>query len=218
MLSEMRELAIYGAGGFGREVFCLVNKINEVSPTWKTIGFFDDGVGKGTAVGGYGYVLGGMDELNEWDKELDVVVAVGSIRNLMNITGRITNPRICFPNVFHPDVVFADRSTFSCGKGNIVQRASAFSCDVTIGDFNIFNGGTVLGHDVRMGSFNVLMPAVRVSGGVSAGDSNFLGISSIVLQGLRMGDNVTLSAGSVLMTKPKSGCLYMGNPAKRTEF
>jgi len=30
----MKDIAIYGAGGFGREVACLINKINEVNPTW----------------------------------------------------------------------------------------------------------------------------------------------------------------------------------------
>ena len=40
----MKKIAIYGAGGFGREVACLLNKINEVEPTWDLVGFFDDGV------------------------------------------------------------------------------------------------------------------------------------------------------------------------------
>ncbi|MEG2122093.1 MAG: serine acetyltransferase, partial [Rikenellaceae bacterium] len=39
----MKEIAIYGFGGFGREVACLINMINEVTPQWKIIGFFDDG-------------------------------------------------------------------------------------------------------------------------------------------------------------------------------
>ena len=38
----MNNIAIYGAGGFGREVACLIKRINEKSPTWNLIGFFDD--------------------------------------------------------------------------------------------------------------------------------------------------------------------------------
>ena len=38
----MKDIAIYGAGGFGREVACLIKRINEKAPTWNFIGFFDN--------------------------------------------------------------------------------------------------------------------------------------------------------------------------------
>ena len=31
----MKDIAIIGAGGFGKEVACIINKINEIKPTWK---------------------------------------------------------------------------------------------------------------------------------------------------------------------------------------
>ena len=35
-----KDIAIYGAGGFGREVFCLINKLNAASEgSWNVIGF-----------------------------------------------------------------------------------------------------------------------------------------------------------------------------------
>ena len=214
----MNKRAIYGAGGFGREVFCLIQKINAVSPQWDVIGFFDDGKPKGEPVGRYGKVLGGVDEVNSWPEPLAVVVAVGSTENMKKIVGGIPSPKISFPHIIHPDGGYADEESVTMGKGNIVQRNSAFSCDVKMGDFNVFNGGTVLGHDVVLGSYNVLMPAVRISGSTTVGDANFFGISSIVLQGLKVGNGVTLSAGSVLMRKTKDGKLYIGNPAKIMEF
>lgn len=214
----MKKIAIYGAGGLGREVYCILQKINVVSPQWEVVGFFDDGKPKGERVGHYGSVLGGIKEVNEWRESLAVVIAIASTENMRKIAEGIKNPAISFPNIIHPEVVYADESSVLMGKGNIVQRGSAFSCDVRIGDFNIFNGGTVLGHDVVMGSYNMLMPAVRISGGTILGNLNFFGISSIVLQGLTIGNGIKLSAGSVLMKKPKDGKLYIGNPAKIIEF
>ena len=40
----MKDIAIYGAGGLGREVACLIRMINESKeiPEWNFIGFFDD--------------------------------------------------------------------------------------------------------------------------------------------------------------------------------
>ena len=210
----MNKLAIYGAGGFGREVYCLIQKINAVSRQWEVVGFFDDGKQAGDPVGHYGKVLGGMSEVNAWPEPLSIVLAMGSVDNIRKIAQGILNPLITFPNIIHPDVIYADESSMKMGKGNIIQRGSAFSCDIQIGDFNVFNGGTVLGHDVVLGSCNILMPAVRISGGTTVGDENFFGISSIVLQGIKIGNRVSLAAGSVLMRKPKDGKLYLGNPAK----
>ena len=214
----MKKIAIYGAGGFGREVYCLIMKLNEQILTWDVIGFFDDGKEKGEMVGSYGQILGGIKEVNEWKEELAIVIAVGNTKNISHISQCIDNKFITFPNIIHPDVVFADSKSMKMGMGNIIQRASAFSCDVRIGDFNVFNGGTVLGHDVILGSYNVLMPAVRISGGTIIGNSNFFGIASIVLQGKTVGNNISLGAGSVLMKKPKDGKTYIGNPAKLMEF
>lgn len=42
----MKDIAIFGAGGFGREVACLIRSINECidvdEERWNFIGFFDD--------------------------------------------------------------------------------------------------------------------------------------------------------------------------------
>jgi len=214
----MKQIAIYGAGGFGREVACLLNKINEVEPTWELVGFFDDGIEKGTQVSHFGKVLGGIDELNAWTSELSIAITIGSPKIVQTLVSKITNPNIQFPNIIAPTVYFADKDTFKIGKGNIIQKHCSFSCDVTIGDFNVMDGADVFGHDDVVGSFNTFMPAMRISGEVTIGDGNFFGVGSIILQQIKIGNNIRLGAGSVLMRKPKDGCLYMGNPAKKTEL
>lgn len=214
----MKQIAIYGAGGFGREVACLLNKINEVEPTWDLVGFFDDGIEKGMQVSHFGKVLGGIDELNAWTSELSIAITIGSPKIVQTLVSKITNPNIQFPNIIAPTVYFADKDTFKIGKGNIIQKHCSFSCDVTIGDFNVMDGADVFGHDDIVGSFNTFMPAMRISGEVTIGNCNFFGVGSIILQQIKIGNNIRLGAGSVLMRKPKDGCLYMGNPAKKTEL
>lgn len=214
----MKKIAIYGAGGFGREVACLLNKINAVEPTWELVGFFDDNASlKGAKVSHFGKVLGGIDDLNAWESELSVAITIGSPKIVKLIVSEITNPKIDFPNIIAPTVYFSDSETFHIGKGNIIQKHCSFSCDVTIGDFNVMDGADVFGHDDVVGSFNTFMPAMRISGEVQIGDCNFFGVGSIILQQIKIGDNIRLGAGSVLMRKPKDGFLYMGNPAKKFE-
>ena len=211
----MKDIAIYGAGGFGREVACFIRKD---LPEWNIIGFFDDGKVKDSSVLPFGKILGGIDELNAWEREIAIAIPIGNPKTVKRLVSKITNPKVHFPNIIHPNFKMLDDTSFTIGKGNIITSDCRVSCNVSIGDFNVLNGAVIVGHDANIGSFNSFMPAVRISGEVKIGDCNFFGVSSIVLQQIKIGNEIKLSAGSVLMTKPKDGNLYMGNPAKRTEF
>lgn len=50
---DMKDIAIYGAGGFGREVLTLVEEVNRDRKEYNFIGFFDDGKKKGEVVNNY---------------------------------------------------------------------------------------------------------------------------------------------------------------------
>jgi Predicted nucleoside-diphosphate sugar epimerases len=67
-----KEIAIVGAGGLGREVLALINAL----PEWKVIGFFDDGLEKGSTVDDY-EVLGNREDLFHWPEKISVVIAIG---------------------------------------------------------------------------------------------------------------------------------------------
>lgn len=212
----MKDIAIYGAGGLGREVACMLHNINKVSRKWNLIGFFDK-IEKGER-NEYGEVLGDLEEVNSWKTPLSVVIAIGNSNIVKRLVTSISNPVIDFPNIFATDIFIADENNVSFGQGNIIRAGCRFSCNVDIGNFNILNGFVALGHDVKIGNYNSIMPGVRISGEVTVGDNNFFGVGSIVLQQLKIGNSIKLGAGSVLMTKPKDGCLYIGNPALRFKF
>ena len=212
----MEDIAIYGAGGLGREIACLIRRINQQEAKWNFIGFFDDGKAAHSR-NEYGVILGGMDELNAWSKRLNVVIAIGIPETIKKVVERICNERIVFPNLVY-GFAYADEHTLHLGKGNIIGGSTYFSCNVELGDFNIFNGYVALGHDVKIGSYNVFMPAVRVSGEVTIGDENLFGVGSIILQRVKIGTKVHLGAGGVLMHKPKDKSLYVGNPAKLFKY
>lgn len=217
----MNDIAIFGAGGFGREVACLIRIINESlsEPKWNFIGFFDDNPElKGKMISHLGRCIGSTEDVNAYKNDLSLVMAIGSSVVVRKVVNKIWNPRIDYPNIIHPSFVMSDPVSFQIGVGNIIQNRCSVSTDVSIGSFNVLNGGISFGHDVRISSFNTIMPGVRISGEVTIGDDNFFGVGSIVLQQIKIGNHVRLGAGSVLMTKPKDGNLYMGNPAKKTVF
>ena len=214
----MKDIAIFGAGGFGREVACLIKRINEKEPTWNFIGFFDDNAElKGTR-NEYGTILGGLDVVNSWDKPLDVVLAIGSPRIVEKISKNIINPKIEFPNVIAPDVIIVDPENFSMGKGNLATYGCLFSCNTHIGNFNSFNSYITIGHDTIIGDCNSFMPAVRISGSVQIGNRNFFGVNSVVLQQLKIGNDTVIGGSSIVIRKTKDGNTYVGNPATRVKL
>jgi len=208
----VNDLIIYGAGGFGREIACLINAINKVEKQWDLVGFIDDGIEIGTK-NRYGSVLGGLSYINAFPEKVAVVISIADSSILQYLVHNISNPLVYYPNIIAPNVTIFDNDAFSAGKGNILFFGCRISCDVTIGDFNLFNGFVSLGHDVMMGSFNVLGPSTRISGNTTVGDSNYFGVQSIVLQGLKIGDKTRIGANSVIMRNTKSNSLYHGNPA-----
>lgn len=214
---KLKPIAIYGAGGFGREVACLLHQINETKPTWNFIGFFDDSkpVGEGNV---YGRILGGMSELNSWPSAISLVVAIGSPQTVKTLVEKIQNPLIDFPNIVAPTTLFLNREMVRLGHGNIICNFCLISCNVEIGDFNLLNGYIPVGHDTRIGHYNVIMPSTNISGGVEIGDCNFFGVHSVVLQYNKVGNNVRVGANSVIMRTAKDGFLYVGNPAIKMKF
>lgn len=214
----MKDIAIVGAGGFGKEVAAILLKINDHGPCWNLVGFFDDGIEEGTTISKYGDVLGGIEKLNDWKGSLSVVFAIGSPKVLQLLVSKIANPQINFPNIIHPEVFFADKETLKMGQGNVVVRGCSFSVDVKVGDFNQFNSISALAHDVEVGSYNVFMPLTRVSGEVQIGDANVFGLNTLILQGLKIGDRKRTGPGAVILTRPRKEGLYMGNPAKLTKL
>lgn len=211
---SMKDLAIYGAGGQGRELAAMIININKAEPTWNLVGFFDDGKQKGEEVSHYGKVLGGSAEVNAWTQPLCVIISLGSPMVRKIIRNKINNPLISFPNLIHPDFFVRDPETFKIGEGNVIMSECVATVNVTIGDFNLFAGSNVLTHDDVVGNYNVFMPDTRMSGEVVIGDCNLFGVGSIVIQQLTIGNEIRLGAGSVMMTKPTDGHTYLGVPAR----
>lgn len=212
----MRDIAIFGAGGFGRELACLINLKNKEKPIWNLIGFFDDNPALVGTCNEYGIILGGKDSLNSWAKPISVLMAIGSGSTVKKIVEKIHNQMVDYPNFIYKSS-YSDENNVKIGRGNIIINTH-FSCAVTIGDFNMTNGSVVFGHDDVIGNYNTFMPGVRVSGEVKVGNECFFGVGSIVLQQLKIGNRVKLGAGSVMMTKPKDDSIYIGNPAKLFKY
>lgn len=214
----MRDIAIYGAGGLGRETASALAYLFPKDEPRRFIGFFDDGKPKGEIIEGFGVCLGGIEELNFWPEPLEIALCFGDGHTTSIIYSKIKNPNISFPNLINSDIWFAHKESFLIGIGNIIHGKCEMSANIEIGNFNLFNGSVGIGHDVMIGDFNSFMPGCRISGEVKIGDFCVIGAMSFVKQQLKIGNGVHLSPLSPLLTKPKDNSTYIGNPAKLFKF
>ena len=131
----IKDIAIYGAGSLGREIACVIKKINEIKPTWNLIGFFDGISDIGTR-NEYGSVIGGINELNHYPSPLSVIFGIANSQVVQTLYREITSDNIDYPNIIAPDVTFMDKANYCIGKGNFLNVGCLISCNVRIGDFN----------------------------------------------------------------------------------
>ena len=99
------------------------------------------------------------------------------------------------------------------GEGNIIACACHFSCNITIGNANYFNGNVVLGHDVEIGDANFFASFSLVMGDTRIGSRNAFGVRSAVLPGATIGNDNTIAPGAFVYKGCGENKLMAGNPA-----
>jgi len=211
---EVKDLYIIGAGGFGREVAWLVERINSVSNEWNLIGFIDDNPAiQKEDVGGYP-VIGNSDFLITTSDQIYVVCAVGNAKIRKTIVEKIkNNPHVQFATLVDPSVIQSDR--VSIGKGSIICAGNILTVDINIGDHVIINLDCTVGHDAVISDFVTVYPGVHISGCVSVGECTELGTGMQVIQGIQICENCILGAGSTVVRNIEEEGTYVGVPARK---
>lgn len=209
----MRELYIIGAGGFGREVAWLVERINEHELTWDLKGFIDDNeLIRDTTQDGY-HVLGDCDWLGKLNHDVFVVCAVGAAKTRKMIINKLQKySNIKFATVVDPSVLMS--KTVTLGDDVIICAGTILTVDITVGNHTIINLDCTIGHDVMLGEYNTLYPSVNVSGNVVTGSGVELGTGMQIIQGKKIGDNTIIGAGAVAINDIQSNSTAVGAPAK----
>lgn len=214
---DQNKIAVFGAGGFGREVQMLIEQINKFEQTWAFIGYFDDGVPKDCIVNGFP-VLGGIRELNEWGEPLSLVFAIGNPITKKSIVGKVLNNKIIFPALIHPNVLIGDMKFNKIGDGCIITAGNILTVNVAIGKHVILNLACTVGHDSIIGDYSSFMPSVNISGEVKIGECVYVGTGAKVINLLEIGDNTIVGAGAVVAKSLPSNCTAVGIPAKPVKF
>ena len=213
----MKNIAIFGAGGFGREVKTILDRINVVTPnTYNFLGFFDDGFEKGSIVNGFP-ILGGIEDLNKVNESLSLVISIGDPIIKNKIISKIDNEKIEFPTIIHPNASIS-YDYVTIGKGCIICEGTVITCNIEIGNFVILNLMCTVGHDTVIDDYCAFMPSVNISGEVHIFPSVYVGTGAKIINLLEIGENTIVGAGAVVSKSLPANCTAVGIPAKPIKF
>ena len=185
---------IIGSGGFAKEVYFLLSRC---CPECQFEGFVDVENGEVT-VGIKTFTVfneKGFLESNVEKEQINIYLGIGDPALSAKILPKYEG--FSFPNLIDPTFV-GHKESILFGKGNIVTAGCVFTCNIVIGDFNIFNLNTTLGHGSTIGNINVVNPGVNISGGFEMGSHNLIGTGASILQYIKIGSNSILGVGQFL--------------------
>ncbi len=213
----MKDLIIFGASGFGREVAWLIERINKVEPTWNLLGFMDDNDAiQVTKINGY-KVLGKAGDIKKYP-DAYFVCAVGASKIREKIVNKMKeiNPAVKFGIVVDPSVELSDLVTI--GEGTIICAHTIITVNISIGNHVIINLDCTVGHDAVLNDFVTLYPSVNVSGITNIGHCSELGTGMQIIQGKTVGEYAIVGAGAVVVKDIPAKCTAVGSPAKPIKF
>lgn len=212
----MIDIAIIGAGGFGREVKMLIDQINDKSKKYTFIGYFDDGFEVDTMINGYP-VLGGIKAVNEIKEKIGIVAAIGLPSLKKSLLAEITNPLIYYPTLIHPNVLIGS-DMVTVGEGTIICAGNILTVNINVGKHVILNLACTVGHDTKIGNYSSFMPSVNISGEVDIMESVYVGTGAKIINQLEIGANTIVGAGAVVSKSLPPNCTAVGIPAKPIKF
>lgn len=213
-----KDLYIIGAGGFGREVAWLVERINKrnsddktsESSIWNVKGFIDDNPALlNTELDGY-RVVGNTDDLMKIE-DAYCVCAIGGAKTRKKIIEKLSG-RVHFATVIDPDVKMSSR--VEIGEGTIICAGTIITVDEKIGNHVIINLDCTIGHDDVIDDFVTLYPSVNVSGNCHLSECVEMGTGSQIIQGLSVGNGSIIGASACVVKDIPAEVTAVGCPAK----
>ena len=214
-------LVIIGCGGFGREVFGIVQALSERDGRWSVEGFVDDAPTREDLerIDGLGArLIGTVDVLKAANRSADplhAVVAIGSSEARSRVVERLEGSGLRWATLVHPDATIGPATTL--GDGTVVAPGARLSTNIRVGAHVHIDQNVTVGHDTVVGEFARLNPMACISGSVTIGRGALIGANATVLPGLTVGPRAVLGASGCATRDIPADLVVKGVPARWSE-
>ena len=203
-----KKIVIIGAGGFGREVFNLINK-----DLFEIIGFIDNVTNVDSnlplpIIGDDNLIL----KLKEKGIADHACVTIGNLQKRKAIFETAFISELFLPQIIHSSSTIL--TSISLGFGVVIYPNVVVMNDCNIGRGVLLNAGVTLGHDVIVGDFSSINPGAHIAGKVRIGQEVLIGIGASIRENVIIGNRVIIGAGSVVINDIPDNSIAYGIPAK----
>jgi len=211
-----KQIAIYGAGGFAREVAWLIESHNDGADEWRVVCFIDDNSAN------HGKCLNdvpvmGLAQARETFPNAKAIGGIGSPKTRQLVVEKAAAVGFEFATLVHPRV---ERSRWiEIGTGTVICAGNILTTNIVLGRHVQINLDCTIGHDVIMSDYATLAPGVHISGCVHIGQRVYIGTGAVVINGtpeepLVIGNDVVVGAGACVVRPVPAGLTVVGVPAK----
>lgn len=205
------KLAIYGAGGLGREVYEIAMRRNAASKLWNDIIFIDDFSEEGDYLGSQRIHF---ESLLSCKESYECIIAIGEPKSREVLYKKLVDHGMLLTKLIDTTAIISP--TCKIGPGVIVCEFSTIHADVEIGCNALIQPFCDIGHDIKVGSHSVLSTFCAPGGGTIFGDRVFVGMHSVLMEGLVIGDDAIIAMGSAVFRDIPAMATVVGNPARIT--
>jgi sugar O-acyltransferase (sialic acid O-acetyltransferase NeuD family) len=212
----VQQIAIYGGGGFAREVAWLVESCNFNYAQYQVVCFIDDNPAlQGQVVNDFPVMS--LKMAYSQFPQAKVVSGIGAPRTRQLIVEKAAAIGFDFLTLIHPRVECS--RWVEIGTGTVVCAGSILTTNIRLGQQVQVNLDCTIGHDVIMDDYATLAPGVHVSGWVHMGKRVYVGTGAVIINGtqdhpLIIEDDVVVGAGACVTKSVASGVTVVGVPAK----
>lgn len=202
---------IYGASGFGKEVYPLVKA--QLGDDFEIV-FIDDGSDLNTLFGCE--VLSYKEFLFKKYDEYFVVIAIADAKIREALTKKCLTDNIKMLNVEASNIVRLENVNIE--DGYVLSPFVTLTSDIKIGKSFHANLYSYVAHDCTIGDYVTFAPCVKCNGNVVIENNVYIGAGAIIKQGkpnkpLLIGKGAVVQAGSFVTRNVPAGITVFGNPA-----
>jgi len=210
------QIAIFGAGGFGREVAYWIEDCQQAYNNMQAVCFVDDNRAKHGTIQNDLPIMG-LASARECFPQAKIVGAIGSPTLRQHLMDRAATAGFEFASVIHPRTECS--RWVKIGKGTVICAGNMLTTNIVLGKHVHLNMDCTIGHDVVMGDYTTLAPGVHVSGYVHFGKRVYVGTGAVFVNGtedepLVIKDDAVIGAGACVTKPVLAGTTVVGVPAK----
>ena len=199
---------IYGASGYGKEVYPLIKD------KYENIVFIDDSSNLDNLFGCSVLTFDEFLQVRADEYFVFIAIADGKIRELL--TKRCLNNAIKLLNIEASNVIKLEDVELE--DGYILNPFVTLTSDIKIGKSFQANLYSYVAHDCIISDYVTFAPSVKCNGNVHIDDFAYIGTGAIIKQGkpnkpLKIGKGAIIQAGSFVTKNVPDGMTVFGNPA-----